>query len=68
MTTTPYDDNELARLDAETLAIEGAMREAVNEAVIAHQRLGLPMVEWQDGQIVWVPADQLIADETKPTH
>ena len=68
MTALPSDDNPIARLNAETLAVEGAMREAVNDAVIAHKRLGLPMVEWQDGQIVWVPADQLVADEPNPTH
>jgi len=44
------------------------MREAVNDAVVTHKRLGLPMVEWQDGKVVWVPADQLVADEPKPTH
>ena len=68
MTANPFDDNLLARLDAETLAIEGAMREAVNDAVIAHKRLGLPMVEWRDGQIVWVPADQLVVDDSNSTH
>jgi len=50
------------RLQAEKLAIEQAMREAVNEAVLMHKRLGLPMVEWIDGQIVWTPADQLTVD------
>ena len=68
MTTVPYDDNQLARLAAEKLAIEAAMRQAVNDAVIAHQRLGLPMVEWQDGKVVWVPADQLIVDQRKPSQ
>ena len=68
MTTIPYDDSQLARLDAEKLVIEGAMREAVNDAVRVHKSLGLPMVEWQDGQIVWVPADQLTLDDNQPTQ
>ena len=66
--TVPYNDSQLARLDAEKVAIEGAMREAVNDAVRVHKSLGLPMVEWQDGQVVWVSADQLVVDEAKPTH
>jgi hypothetical protein len=68
MTTIPYDDAELARLDAEKLAIEAAMREAVNDAVRLHKSLGLPMVEWRDGQVKWVPADQLVVDESNPSH
>ncbi len=67
MTAIPSDDSSLARLDAETLAVECAMREAVNDAVIAHKRLGLPMVEWQDGQVVWVPAEALVVDEPSGT-
>ena len=65
MTSNSYDDyaNDLK---AEDLAIEQAMREAVNEAIMAHKRLGLPMVEWHDGQIVWVPADKLDLDDESP--
>ncbi len=67
-TANPYDDSQMARLDANKRVIEQAMQEAANEAVVMHQRLGLPMVEWQDGKIVLVPADQLVADEFKSTH
>jgi hypothetical protein len=65
MTGNSHDDyaNELK---AEDLAIEQAMREAVNEAIMTRKRLGLPMVEWQDGQIVWVPADKLDLDDEAP--
>jgi hypothetical protein len=44
------------------------VREAVPEAVLTHKRLGLPMVEWQDGKIDWISADDLAVHETKPTH
>jgi hypothetical protein len=63
MTDIPQDGDYENRLEAERLAIEQAMREAVTEAVQTHKRLGLPMVEWQNGQIVWVPADQLDLDD-----
>jgi hypothetical protein len=52
-------DDYANQLKAENLAIE----QAVREAVLLHKRLGLPMVEWHDGQIVWVPADQLDLDD-----
>ncbi len=67
MIAIPSENDQLAQLDAETLAAEGAMREAVNDAVIAHKRLGLPMVEWHDGQVVWVPAEALVVDEPSGT-
>lgn len=44
-------------------AVEAAVRQAVRDAVLQHQRLGLPMVDWQDGAVVWVPADQLPVDQ-----
>ena len=54
------DDAEIiAQGDAHKQAIETAMQEAVNEAILMHKRLGLPMVEWIDGKIVWTPADEL---------
>ena len=56
----------LTRLQVEKLAVEGAMREAVHEAVLKHKRLGPPMVEWHDGQIVWIPADELTLDDSSP--
>jgi D-aminopeptidase len=64
---SPNGAGRQAAADSHKLAIEAAMREAVNDAVVAHQRLGLPMVEWQNGRIVWIPADQLAADGPKPT-
>jgi hypothetical protein len=66
MTATPHNADASNRLLAEKLAIERAMREAVDEAILAHKRLGLPMVEWHDGQIVWVPADKLDLDDAPP--
>lgn len=43
-------------------AVESAIRHAVHDAVLQHKQLGLPMVDWQDGAVVWVPADQLPVD------
>ena len=60
MTNITSDSDGRARLRAEAIVIEEAMREAVHEAVTGRTcRSGLPMVVWQDGQVVWIPADQL---------
>jgi hypothetical protein len=59
MTDIPQNLDYEKLLESEWLAIERALREAVNETIATHKRLGLPMVEWHDGQVVWVPADKL---------
>ncbi len=42
--------------------IDKALEEAALEAKRTHQRLGLPAAAWRDGQVVWVPAEELDAD------
>jgi hypothetical protein len=68
LTANTDDFSQLARLDANKRVIEQAMQEAVNDAIVLHQRLGLPMVEWQEGKIVLVPADQLAVVDGMATH
>jgi hypothetical protein len=60
------DDTQLDALRADVAAVEVAMREAAQEAVVLHQRLGLPLVEWHEGQIVLVSPDQLPAVSASP--
>jgi hypothetical protein len=42
--------------------INVAMREAAEDAIQLHLRLGLPLVEWHDGQIVLVAPETVSAD------
>ncbi|MCA9234107.1 MAG: hypothetical protein KDA44_01455 [Planctomycetales bacterium] len=42
-------------------ALETAIREAVGDAISVHRHLGLPMATWQNGQVVWIPANELPA-------
>ena len=48
----------LAQADAVLIAV----RESVREALIRHKRLGLQVVTWKDGRVVWVPAEQIPVD------
>lgn len=66
MSSSEQKADGLSELRRESLEIERAMREAVHEAVLQHYRLGLPMVEWRDGKIVWVPPEQLLRDDSDP--
>ena len=43
--------------------IQEALREAVQDAVREHKLLGQPIVIWRDGQVVWVPPEEIVLDE-----
>ncbi|MCG3132001.1 MAG: hypothetical protein FLDDKLPJ_02811 [Phycisphaerae bacterium] len=43
--------------------IDQAMRDAVRDALLDHKRTGDPIVVWQDGKVVWIPADQIVVDD-----
>ncbi len=51
-----YDDTE---------KIHAALVEGVRDARRWHKRMGLPVVEWRDGQVVWIPAEEI--DDVEPT-
>ncbi len=54
-----HDPETLAKLLAETAAVEAAIAESVNEALLMHKRLGNPVASWENGCVVWIPADQI---------
>jgi hypothetical protein len=58
-----HDLETLANLVAESEAVEAAIAESVREALLMHKRLGNPVVSWENGQVVWIPADQIQVDD-----
>ena len=42
-----------------------AVRRGVRQAVREHKLLGLPMVGWENGRVVEIPADQLPDPDTE---
>ncbi len=44
-------------------AIQAALDRAFRKAVLEHRRAGVPMVFWENGKIVHVPADQVALPE-----
>ena len=59
----PKDIDEIFR---DGTLIGKAIKEAALEAKRTHQRLGLPAAVWRDGQVVWIPADELDAVSEDP--
>jgi hypothetical protein len=43
-------------------AIEEVLRKAFRAAVIEHARLGFSVPDWQNGQVVHVSPEQILAD------
>lgn len=31
----------------------------INDALLQHKRMGNPICEWRNGQIVWIPAEKI---------
>ena len=44
-----------------------ALARGVREALLRHKRAGNPIVVWRDGQIVWIPPEEIIVDDPKAT-
>jgi len=53
------DIEELMMDDA---LIDGALAEAVREAVLRHKRLGNPIAVWKNGRVVWIPPEEIEVD------
>jgi hypothetical protein len=52
-------EKDIAQIFREGTAIEEALERAYRRAVKQHRQNGVPMVFWENGKIVEIPADQL---------
>ena len=41
-------------------AVERAAQAAVRDALILHKKLGNPIAVWENGQVRWIPADEIV--------
>jgi hypothetical protein len=53
----PQRDIEELMLD--DALIDGALAEAVRDALRQHKRAGNPIAVWDNGRVVWIPADEI---------
>lgn len=56
----------IARVFDDGRRIDAAVQRAVSAARQEFKRAGLPIAEWRDGKVVWIPADQI--EDAKPTR
>ncbi len=45
--------------------IEDAASKAVQDAILMHKKLGIPIVVWEDGQVVEIPPEKIEVLELK---
>jgi hypothetical protein len=50
-------DSPTSRLDPES--VRASISAGIREARLRHKLLGQPVVEWRDGQVVLVPAEEI---------
>jgi hypothetical protein len=46
--------------------IVDAVRRAVQIALWKHKRLGNPIATWRDGQVVWIPPEEIEVEDPGP--
>ncbi len=45
--------------------VTDALARGIREALLQHKMAGNPIVVWRDGQIVWIPPEEICVDEFK---
>jgi len=58
---------DLEALERESEAILAAANWAVRRALIEHKQSGDPVVFFENGEVQWVPADEIVIPELPPT-
>lgn len=49
----------IAEIVRDQARIQAALNRAVHEALRRHKLLGQPIVGWRDGQVVWIPPEEI---------
>ena len=58
----PKRKKDIDRVFAEGTAIDEAVRLGVHDALVQHQRAGVPVAVWENGKVVLKSADQVLAE------
>lgn len=49
----------IASIFAEGTPIDEAIQAGVDEALRRHKQAGVPIVVWENGKVVWIPASRI---------
>ncbi len=59
---------DIAKIFAEGVEIDAALKRAVREALLTHKRAGNPIAQWRNGRVVWIPPEDIVVDEPEPRN
>jgi hypothetical protein len=61
------DAHDIVKMFEEGTEIDEALRQAVREEMIRKKKLGLSVVDYRDGKVVWIPPEEIpVDDESDP--
>jgi hypothetical protein len=52
-------EKDIEQIFEDGTLIDEALAQGVQEALRIHKQAGLPIVVWEDGQTVWIPAEKI---------
>lgn len=55
----PEPPRDIEEILTKTDLADRAVRKAVREAVLRHKLLGNPIAVWRDGEVVWIPPEEI---------
>jgi len=52
-------EKDIAQIFEEGTLIDEALAQGAQEALRIHKQAGLPIVVWENGKTVWIPAEEI---------
>ncbi|MEQ8958230.1 MAG: hypothetical protein RLP02_09945 [Coleofasciculus sp. C2-GNP5-27] len=60
-----FGNDKISELLADREKINQALAKAVQDALLKHKQAGNPVAIWRDGKVVWIPPEEILAEENK---
>ena len=57
------EEDRISAFFADPEKVTEALARGVREALLQHKRAGNPIVVWRDGQMVWIPPEEIPIDD-----
>ncbi|MBE7463333.1 MAG: hypothetical protein HS116_07500 [Planctomycetes bacterium] len=58
----------IRQLFEEGAAIDAALKRAARQVLLEHKLLGQPICVWEDGKVVWIPAEEIVVPDEPETQ
>lgn len=62
---TKKNDDHIWKIMSDPEKVRQIMQMGINDALRQHKLAGNPICAWRDGEIVWIPPEQILVDQSK---